>query len=122
MSKGFDPNLVTQFLNEYQDRGMLKWQGFYLSDHTVSLNKLDNAHQAQLNRQHSKQLSSEEVQTVINTAITKHLPVRIELDIQDTNGYIAPFIEGRIEGYFQDKLVVNSEYIALDEIYAVSMI
>lgn len=37
----FDPDLVTQFLNQYKDRGMMKWQGFYLSDYTASLNKVN---------------------------------------------------------------------------------
>lgn len=27
------------FEQSYQDRGMLKWQGFYLSDYTAALNK-----------------------------------------------------------------------------------
>ncbi|MEJ1319580.1 hypothetical protein QY890_01075 [Latilactobacillus sakei] len=47
----FDPNLVTQFLNQYQDRGMMKWQGFYLSDHTASLNQADREDEIKLNRQ-----------------------------------------------------------------------
>lgn len=35
MTKRFDNKLVTQFLkHDYHDRGMMKWQGFYLSDHT----------------------------------------------------------------------------------------
>ncbi|MFT8882891.1 MAG: hypothetical protein ABF991_05625 [Liquorilactobacillus hordei] len=28
------------FRNFYQDRGMRKWQGFFLSDHTQALKKL----------------------------------------------------------------------------------
>lgn len=49
MSKNFKPkNLLGQikekeaedfFKNYYQDRGMLKWQGFFLSDHTAALSK-----------------------------------------------------------------------------------
>ena len=35
----FDSKVVQQFSNEYQDRGMLKWQVFYLSDQTSKLNK-----------------------------------------------------------------------------------
>lgn len=49
MNKNFKPkNLLGQikekeaedfFKNYYQDRGMLKWQGFFLSDHTAALSK-----------------------------------------------------------------------------------
>lgn len=43
MSKkdNFDSDLVKQFLNEYQDRGILKWQGFYLSDQTAKLREAE---------------------------------------------------------------------------------
>ena len=39
VNKNFDPALVQRFLDDYQDRGMMKWQGFMLSDHTAKLNK-----------------------------------------------------------------------------------
>ena len=122
MNKGFNPNLVTQFFNEYQDRGMLKWQGFYLSDHTVSLDKLDNTHQAQLNRQHSDQMASSEIEAIINQAIVKQLTVRIERNIQDKDGYLPPFIEGKIAGFYEDYLVIDDQFISFEEIYAITII
>ena len=38
MSKEFDQR-VTDFFAHYQDRGMKKWVGFFLSDHTAMINK-----------------------------------------------------------------------------------
>ena len=38
MSEAFDKK-VTEFFRTYQDRGMEKWQGFFLSDHTSTLRK-----------------------------------------------------------------------------------
>ncbi|ANN47739.1 hypothetical protein A6F53_00065 [Levilactobacillus brevis] len=40
-----DANIIAeQFLkNKYHDRGMLKWQGFFLSDHTSSIKKEVNS-------------------------------------------------------------------------------
>lgn len=36
----FSQKVVDQFFeHDYQDRGMTKWQGFYLSDHTVAVKK-----------------------------------------------------------------------------------
>ncbi|WP_413628354.1 hypothetical protein R4B61_07540 (plasmid) [Fructilactobacillus vespulae] len=36
----FDMKLVEQFFKyDYHDRGMVKWQGFFLSDHTNELKK-----------------------------------------------------------------------------------
>ena len=92
----FDPNLVTQFLNQYHDRGMMKWQGFYLSDHTAGLNNVNRKDQDKINRTHSIKMESEAIQASINQAVTKQLPIRVERDIQDKDGYLAPFVEGVI--------------------------
>ena len=38
MSSEFD-KIVEEFFRTYQDRGMKKWAGFYLSDHTAKINR-----------------------------------------------------------------------------------
>lgn len=48
----YDPSLVQRFLSEYQDRSMLKWQGFYLSDHTAKLNQDQEQVKARQQHQH----------------------------------------------------------------------
>ncbi|EKK21182.1 hypothetical protein [Fructilactobacillus florum] len=36
----FNQEIVDRFFKyDYHDRGMVKWQGFYLSDHTTAMNK-----------------------------------------------------------------------------------
>ncbi|MCI1923190.1 MAG: hypothetical protein LKJ64_03860 [Lentilactobacillus buchneri] len=36
----FDMDIVNNFFkHDYHDRGMAKWQGFFLSDHTAALKK-----------------------------------------------------------------------------------
>ncbi|WP_430751214.1 hypothetical protein [Lactiplantibacillus plantarum] len=38
--KEFDLGIVKRFFeHDYHDRGLMKWQGFYLSDHTAALNQ-----------------------------------------------------------------------------------
>lgn len=117
----FDPNVVMQFLNQYQDRGMMKWQGFYLSDHTASLQKVNRNDQLKLNRAHSEKMETEDIEQVINNAVVKKLPVRIERNVQDKDGYLAPFIEGQIDGYYLDNLVIGEAFISIDEIYAIKL-
>lgn len=41
MASDFDKK-VTEFFRTYQDRGMKKWQGFFLSDHTLAIKKIVN--------------------------------------------------------------------------------
>ncbi|MBA1392647.1 hypothetical protein EQ500_01950 [Lactobacillus sp. XV13L] len=64
--RNFDPNLVQQFLNEYHDRGMLKWQGFYLSDHTAKLNQCEKQSAAKLQHKHlvSSQMSEPKIEEI----------------------------------------------------------
>ncbi|MBA1394127.1 hypothetical protein EQ500_09685 [Lactobacillus sp. XV13L] len=57
----FDPRLVQSFLTEYQDQGMLKWQGFYLSDHTSKLDRLKAQDIAIRKRKHSTEMTSTEI-------------------------------------------------------------
>lgn len=38
MSKKFD-EVIDTFFKNYQDRGMKKWSGFFLSDHVAAINK-----------------------------------------------------------------------------------
>ena len=74
----YDPSLVQRFLSEYQDRGMLKRQGFYLSDHTAKLNQDQEQAKARLQHQHlaSAQMSEAQITQIINQAVMKHLTVK----------------------------------------------
>lgn len=45
--KNFDMDVVNNFFeHDYHDRGMVKWQGFYLSDHTAALKKMAKERQS----------------------------------------------------------------------------
>ncbi|MFC0290591.1 hypothetical protein [Bombilactobacillus bombi] len=117
----FDSRLVQKFLTEYQDRGMLKWQGFYLSDHTSKLNQLHKHDHEVRQRQHSKQMTAKEIAKVIDEAVTKNLEVIIEPAIIDKDLLVTQFIQGKISGYYQDNLAIGNHLIKLNEIYAVKI-
>lgn len=42
MNKEFDKR-VDDFFRNYHDRGMVKWAGFYLSDHVLKMHKKSKA-------------------------------------------------------------------------------
>ncbi|RHW44620.1 hypothetical protein DS832_08895 [Bombilactobacillus bombi] len=118
----FDQHLVQKFLTEYQDRGMLKWQGFYLSDHTSKLNQLHKHDHEVWQRQHSEQMAAKEIVEVIDEAVTKNLEVIIEPAILDKDLFVTPFIQGKIAGYYQDNLVIGKHLMKLNEIYAIKIL
>lgn len=99
------PNSVLQFLNQYHC--MLKRQS-------------SNA-ELKIDRQHTDKMDLQEIGKIINTSIIKKVPVKIERNLKDKSGSLAPFIEGVIIGFYQDKLVIGEEFISIDEIYAISL-
>lgn len=117
----YDPDLVTRFLHEYHDRGMMKWNGFYLSDHTSKYNKMEQSNKKKRDRNHSVQMSEEEIISVINQAVVKKYIVIIELNTRNLENEIPEFITGYIEGSFEDKLFVQQRMIALEEIYSIKI-
>lgn len=54
---------------DYNDRGRLKWAGFYLSDHTEKIDA-DNEQRANQNLA-KEQMTTEEVAEVLNAAVIK---------------------------------------------------
>lgn len=97
------------FKYDYIDRGMIKWQGFYLSDHTSALNAEHEAQNKALNREIPPQMTSEEITSVINQAIVKNRVVKIQTNKCDSNGIFEPSIIGNIRGYISDQLYINSK-------------
>ena len=120
----FDSKVVQHFLKEYKDRGMLKWQGFYLSDQTSKLNKSARQQYETEHRQHSPEMTSEAINYIIKKALLKNLSVKVELNEISQDHIIPPSIEGKIKGFYQNRLVIenNDQLIDISNIYAISII
>jgi hypothetical protein len=90
---------VQQFFKNYHDRGMMKWAGFYLSDHTQQLEKVSRDSHYLPPKQ--PQLSRDELTVLILKAFNHHLPIIIQLNtitadseqIQEYQGYITALLE-----------------------------
>lgn len=123
MTDQFNSKLVTQFLkHDYHDRGMMKWQGFYLSDHTSVRAKEASAADVQLHRTHLAKMSVEQISNVINEAILKKEVVTVDLAQRNQDGQILAPITGRITGWIANQLIVNQKAIYIEEIYAIKRI
>ena len=63
--------LPYQSARDFQDRGMAKWAGFFLSEHSTALAKkeLDMSQLPQLDRQ--------EINQLLNQAYSQQVPIRI---------------------------------------------
>lgn len=85
----------------YQDRGMQKWQGMILSEHTEQL-ELAKRKLAWLSQQ-----SEECLVEILSNAVTKQRALTIQRLTKDENGYPLPFVIGRIAGLENDRIYIR---------------
>ncbi|KRN28785.1 hypothetical protein IV38_GL000990 [Lactobacillus selangorensis] len=109
MKAQFNPQLVKQFFKHgYRDRGMLKWQGFYLSDHTAALNHEKAAEQTREHVQPRPQQTPLEISRLLDASLTYQRPISLQLNIRDENGLFAEDLNGIVTGYDDDQVYLST--------------
>lgn len=98
----------------YQDRGMLKYMGFYLSDHTALLKKLYK-NETKINPQ-KPQMSAEDIDRILFSARQLNDPVAIQLEQLDMEGRYLDDIKGFIMGHDSLGVYIGDQKINYDEI------
>ena len=63
--------LPYQSARDFQDRGMAKWAGFFLSEHSTALDKKE------LDMSQLTQLDSKEINRLLRQAYSQQVPIRI---------------------------------------------
>ena len=112
-----DESAIKLFLEAkkvYEDRGMLKWIGFYLSDQTAAINK-DVKERSKVNKQ-KEQLDGEEIERVLNEARIKNKPVAVQLNNLNSDAQYADDVTGMIRGYDSLGIYIDSKRVLYDEI------
>ncbi|MCR8969595.1 hypothetical protein [Facklamia sp. 7083-14-GEN3] len=109
--------LKSKAAREYQDRKMAKWMGFFLSEHTATLNKEYNNGQAIYQRQ-----SSQEKMMLLSQAFTQKLEIIFTyIDSKKKTS----FIEGVIDIFEFDKIGVKAEgaylFIEMDDFIRIDL-
>lgn len=117
MSKEFDQR-VTDFFAHYQDRGMKKWAGFFLSDHTATINKETR----QKSVPDRAEMSREECGKALGAAFGNQRLVAVQLKEVDENGDRPEEIVGFVQGYAEDKVAIGEQVIALDDLRCVLLL
>jgi len=116
-----DDTVQSFFDNYYQDRGKMKWQGFYLSDHTAALN-----HQKkELEEEHAlrKQQSNEEITKFLMQSYSYNQIIKVQLNIFDKNNQVKDDLTGEISGYDDDLFYLdNKKQFRLGEIRNVEVV
>lgn len=99
---------VTQFFrSEYTERGMLKWQGFFLSDHTAALKR--QAREEAAGVPVMPKMEEAEVRATLNRAYASKETVRVQSTDIDPNLSLFPIVEGKVMGSNRhDSLVLDT--------------
>jgi len=117
----FDLAVVQDFFDHvYHDRGMVKWQGFYLSDHTSALKR---QHAADARKYPAKPYQSMTVRAaILEQAYLKNQTVAIQLNERDRDGQLTPDVIGLVTGYYETDIVLAGQhFIALTNIRHVEL-
>lgn len=104
------------FSNGQIDNGkMIKWQGFYLSDHTAALNQQNQRLNAVYVPRPQQSLAV--ITEVLADAYQRQQPVTIQLKTVDQNNRHLPDITTLIRGYNANDIVIDADqFIPLQEI------
>lgn len=109
----------------YQDRGMMKWVGFYLSDHTAVLNK-ESKERNHINVE-KEQMTLEEIGEVLQQAYLQHKRIAIQLEALDDEGNYLDDLVGRLIGQREEQIYLNEEergavHLAIEQIHHVEIL
>lgn len=99
---------------DYNDRGRLKWAGFYLSDHTEEIDA-DNEQRSNQNLA-KEQMATEEISKILKTALIKNRSVCIQKEERNVEGYYPEDIVGKILGGDELGIYVGDNKVHYDEI------
>lgn len=88
----------------YQDRGIKKWQGFFLSEHNEQMDQL----QASTKLKWREAMSSECIESVLSAAITHQSSLVIQKKPLNADAFPEPDVTGRISGVDGDIIFIQS--------------
>ena len=113
MNSDFDKQ-VDDFFKHYHDRGMVKWAGFYLSDHVLKMHKKSEA-DAYVEVK-KEEMSIEEISKVLMKAYGENRIISVQLGLLNQEGTIPKSFSGHVLGFDEDKVMIDEHVIEIEEI------
>lgn len=111
---------VLKFFRNYKDRGMVKWAGFYLSDHVQKMDK-KRKYDSIIEIKKSE-MSTEEISKVLMKAFAEFKEVTIQLSILNDQGELLRSIKGHVLGVDGESVAIDDYVVKLSEINHVEII
>lgn len=99
------------FEKDYTDRGMVKWQGYFLSDHTEDVSKYSKKRRDEAERADLQEMTPVAISECLLEAYAQHRPVTIQLRNHTATGHSSPFYRGMVSGIQGDQLVLLTDKV-----------
>lgn len=115
----YDPDKRDKFLRDFKDRGMVRWFGFYLSDHTAAIHQRKKEEDELFSHHNHEQMNLSEMTNTISQALIHQQKILVERDLTEVKNHEfvdTPPIIGYIEGWTELGLVIDQQEIPYDEI------
>ncbi|MGM0216674.1 hypothetical protein [Enterococcus sp. AZ109] len=106
MGEGFMSYHSDPLIRDYEDRGMAKWMGFYLSEHTAEMEKEREERETFWVRK--PQMNDLDISMILEKAYMSSCLVEIQLDELNPEGYAYADIIGVIEGFRENSIFVSN--------------
>ncbi|AHA05966.1 hypothetical protein [Pediococcus pentosaceus] len=104
----YDPQVVQNFFdNVYIDRGMIKWQGFFLSDHTVAIKRKRNDNKIFYEQKIPPRMKQGEIRLKVARAYEEQLLVEIQLNECNRDLLFENAVKSRIKGFNEDSVYLG---------------
>lgn len=112
------------YVRGYDDRGMAKWMGFYLSEHTSEMEKDNTVRNKVWNRK--EPMSEFEIGEVLDTAFKNHSQVVIQTAELNGEGSAFEDVVGVVEGHNGNTLYVSDvetgiQIVSIDSINHIAL-
>lgn len=117
MTEDFSQLVTNYFKNDYRERGKIKWNGYFLSDHTSSLKS--EAIERQTQTQRLAAMPLEEIKNTLMHATNSYHSVIVQQNVQDTTGQMSKNISGIVAGFSDRGVVIDQQHILFEDIRAV---
>ena len=112
---------MTKYLNDvYRDRGMKKWAGFILSEHTLEQEKYEKA-KKKVNLP-KPQMSPEDIYTTMQQAQIKNKRIAVQREAVDIEGNYYDDVVGLLKGADSRGIYIGTTRIDFDEIRNVELV
>ncbi|TFI66632.1 hypothetical protein CKN82_11065 [Carnobacterium divergens] len=106
--------MLNRFNERYKDRGVVKWQGMFLSEHNSSMDQIQKELKHTVPKK--EQMSFEEISEVLNAAVVNNKSISIQLESVDENNNYFNDIVGKLQGHDELGLWVSGTKVNYDEI------